>query len=52
MDYSVHAYLQRLPTEKLEKFLQDYLNNKLKEDFSNVIGDIVQELARRKEEKH
>lgn len=50
MDYSVHAYLQRLPTEKLEKFLQDYLTGELTEDFSNVIGEVVQELARRKEE--
>ena len=49
MEHTVGAYLKRLPIEKLEKFLQDYLNNKLEEDFSNVIGDIVQELARRKE---
>ena len=51
MGHTVEAYLKRLPTEKLEKFLQDYLNGELKEDFSNAIGDVVQELARRKGEK-
>ena len=50
MEHTVEAYLRRLFTEKLEKFLQDYLNGKLTEDFSNAIGDVVQELARRKEE--
>ena len=51
MDHTIETYLKCLPTEKLEKFLQDYMDNKLKEDFSNVIGLVVQELARRKEEK-
>ena len=51
MEYSMEAYLRRLPTEKLEKFLGDYLNGELTEDFSNVIGEVVRELARRKEER-
>ena len=49
MDRSIEAYLRRLPTETLEKFLRDYLNNDLKEDYSGVIGNVAQELARRKE---
>lgn len=50
MECSVEAYLRRLPTEKLEQFLQDYMNGKLKEDYSNGIGEVVRELARRKAE--
>ena len=50
MEHSVAAYLRRLPTEKLEEFLQEYVDRKQEEDFSNVIGEVVQELARRKEE--
>ena len=49
MKYSVQAYLKRLPTEKLEKFLEDYKSQQLTEDFSGVIDDAAQELARRKE---
>ena len=47
MEHSVQAYLKRLPTEKLEKFLQDYISNQQTENFSGVIDDVVQELARR-----
>ena len=50
MEYSVQAYLRRVPTEKLEKFVQDYQNALLNEDFSGVIDDVVRELARRKGE--
>ena len=50
MEYSVEAYLRRLPTEKIETFLQDYLNGVLKEDFSGMIGAVEQELSRRKGE--
>ena len=52
MEQTVDAYLQRLPTEKLEKFLQDYLNGEFTEDFSDAIGKVVQELARRNAEKN
>jgi len=48
MEYTAEAYLRRLPTEKLETFLQDYMDGKLNEDFSNIIGQVTQELARRK----
>ena len=48
MEYSVQAYLKRESTEKLEKFVQDYRNNLLKEDFSNMIDAVIQELTRRK----
>ena len=52
MDHTVAGYLKRLPKEILEKFLQDYLDHKLKEDYSSVIDTVVLELARRnKEEK-
>ena len=51
MEHTMEAYLKRLPTEKLETFLQSYMDKKQKEDFTNVIGAVVQELARRKEEK-
>ena len=50
MEHTVEAYLKRLPKEKLEKFLQDYMDHKLEEDFSEVIGEVLQELARRQEE--
>ena len=50
MEYTTQAYLRRQPTEKLEAFLKDYLEGNLKENFDNVIGEVVQELARRKKE--
>lgn len=49
MDHSVQAYLKRLSSEKLEKFLQDYQRNQHSEDFSKIIDAVVQELDRRKE---
>lgn len=52
MEYSVEAYIRRLSTEKLEKFLQDYMDGNHKEDFTDVIGEVVHELARRKENKN
>jgi hypothetical protein len=52
MEHTLEGYLSRLPKETLEKLLQDYLENKLKEDYSMAIGAVVRELARRnKEEK-
>ena len=50
MEYSVEAYLRRMPTEKLEIYLQNYMDGKRREDISDVIGQVVQELARRKKE--
>ena len=50
MEHSVQAYLKRLPTEALEKFLQDYQNDLLKENFSGVIDVVVQELAQREKD--
>lgn len=50
MEHSLEAYLKRLPTEKLEEFLQDYLERRQDEDFSDMIGEVVRELARRKGE--
>ena len=48
MEYSVQAYLRRVSTEKLEKFLQDYRNHLLKEDCSGMIAAVLQELEQRK----
>ncbi len=50
MEHSVQAYLRRLPTPMLEKFLQDYRNNQHSEDFSEMIGSVLQELERRRQE--
>ena len=50
MEYSVQAYLRRVSTEKLEKFLQDYRSNLLKEDFSGMIESVIQELERRRKD--
>ena len=51
MEHSMQAYLKRLPTKKLEEFLQDYMDKKQKEDFSNTIDAVIYELSRRKEEQ-
>ena len=51
MEHSVQAYLRRLPTEILEKFLQEYQRNRYREDFPQMIGDVIQELERRKKER-
>ena len=51
MEHSVEAYLRRLPTEKLEIFLQNYMDGKQQEDISNMIGTVIHELARRKKEE-
>ena len=48
MDHSVKAYLERVSLEKLEKFLQDYLDGNLDADYSDVMGDVVREIALRK----
>ena len=48
MEHSVQAYLRRLPTQMLEKFLQDYKNSQYREDFSEMIGIILRELEQRK----
>lgn len=45
------AYLRRTSTEKLEQFLRDYRQKKQKEDFANVVGEVIRELSRRKAEK-
>ncbi len=50
-EYSVEAYLQRQPLEKLEKFLQDYLDGVLEDDFSSSIGLIAQEIARKRKQR-
>ena len=52
MELTVEAYLRRTSTQKLEKFLQDYKNGVFKEDFSGMIGYVVEELERRKEEQN
>ncbi len=51
MEHSVKAYLKRLPTETLEKFLQDYRSHPQQEDFLPVIDDVLHELANRKGEE-
>ena len=48
MEHTMEAYLKRLPTEKLEAFLQDYMDGRQNEDFSDAIGAVVGELAQRK----
>ena len=48
MDHSVQAYLRKLPTETLEKFLEDYRNGRFQEDFANIIGEVLRELERRR----
>lgn len=50
MEPSVQAYLKRVSTEQLEQFLQDYQKHLHTEDFSGVIGDVIKELKKRKEE--
>ena len=51
MVFSMEDYLRHVSQEKLEAFLQDYLEGKLKEDFSHVIGAVSQEIMRRNLEK-
>ena len=48
MEHTVKAYLERLPTERLEQFLQQYARGELKEDFSYIIPYLQAELDCRK----
>ena len=52
MEHSVQAYLRRLPTETLAKFLQDYKSNRHSEDFSEMIVNVVREWDRRENERN
>ena len=47
MEHTMEAYLKNLPTEKLDAFLQDYIDKKLIEDYSDMIGEVVKELSQR-----
>ena len=47
MEHSVQAYLKRLSSDKLEKFLCDYNCRLHREDYSGMIDTIVRELERR-----
>ena len=48
MEHTVNAYLERLPTDRLEQFLQQYAYEEGKEDFSYIIPYMQAELDRRK----
>lgn len=50
MDHSVFAYIERLPTEKLKAFLQQYYAGEFTEDFSCVIAYMEDMLKRREKE--
>lgn len=50
MEHSVEAYLRRMPTNRLQDFLQANLNGEFKGDFSDMIKIVRQELERRKED--
>ena len=50
MEHSLQAYIERLSTEQLEKFLNQYYAGKFSEDFTYVVPYIEYILGRRKEE--
>ena len=50
MEHSLQAYIERLSTEQLEKFLNQYYDGKFTEDFTYVVPYIEYILDRRKEE--
>lgn len=51
MDYSLQAYIDRLPTERLEAFLEQYYAGQLQEDFTSMIPYLEYVLAKRKADK-
>ena len=50
MDHSVLAYINRLSTQRLEEFLEQFYQGAYIEDFSTYVPYIVSVLERRKKE--
>ena len=48
MDHSVKEYIERLSTEKLEHFIEQYYADELPEDYSYIIPYMHYVLDRRK----
>lgn len=48
MDHSLQAYIERLPTERLEEFLQQYYRGEFTEDFAYIVPYIEYVVERRK----
>ena len=48
MDHSISGYLRRESTEKLENFLEKCRTGEIKENYSNVIPLVEEEIAKRK----
>lgn len=48
MEGSLQAYIDRLPTEKIENFLTRYDSGELNEDFSFIVPYLQYILERRK----
>ena len=48
MDLSVRAYIDRLPTEKIEKFIEQYYADELSEDYTYIIPYLQYVLDQRK----
>lgn len=48
MEHSLQAYIERLSTEQLENFLNQYYDGKLAEDFTYVVPYIEYIIDRRK----
>ena len=50
MEHSVEAYLQRVPTEKLVRFLNDYQQGIITEPYDDTLPYIIAALEKRKME--
>ena len=50
MEYSLTAYIERQPLERLEEFLKDYYENRLTSDYTYVIPYIEYVVGRKKAE--
>lgn len=48
MEFSAKAYIDRLSTEKIERFLEQYYANELDEDYTFIIPYFEYVLERRK----
>ena len=48
MEHSVQTYIDRLTTEQLERFIEQYYTGELTEDFSNMVPYLHYVLERRK----
>ena len=48
MEHTVESYLERLPTEKLAQFIEDYRRGKITENYDKMLPYMEAALEKRK----